>query len=83
MHVCDVLPEEKDASAIGTEEAVGKLEQNAFANPGWAEENARSCGSKGERDVVKDRRSVEGESDAREGQDGSGLHLRRRVRGRR
>ena len=70
-HGGDLFAEEADASLVGLEQSVAELEQNALADAGGAEKDARFPGRDGEGDVVENRRTIEGDGDIAEGNDGT------------
>src|SRR6478672_4629618 len=55
----DVFPEEQDVAAVGAVQAVGQLEQDAFAHPRRPKQNARFVRAYREADVLQYRRPIE------------------------
>src|ERR1035441_3486484 len=63
-----LFTEELYASLVGAEQSIAELEQDALADAGGAEENARLSRRQGKCDVLQNRRSVEGDGDIAKGQ---------------
>ena len=54
-HVRDIFAEEMDGAGVRTEKSIGELEQNAFADAGGAEQDARFIRADRKADIFKHR----------------------------
>ena len=68
-HGADFFAEDEDATGVGAEQAVGELEQDAFADAGGAEEDAHFAGAHLEGDVFEDGLLLEADGDVVEDDD--------------
>jgi hypothetical protein len=69
-HGADFFSEDEDTAGVGADEAIGELEQNAFADAGGAKKDAHFAWAHLEGDVFEDRLALEADGDVVEDDDG-------------
>ena len=72
-HGGDLLAEEQNAALVGAQQAIDQLEQDALADSGGAEQDARLTRRNGQADVQKNRRAIKTQAHILEGDNRRGI----------